>query len=199
MTRKGEKMVYPHNKEVLPGPETTYASLGARWANVANTPFRFWKAKSYEGGICTPMIAHWPKGIKKNVGKTTPEIGHVMDIMATCIDMAAPLIQPNIKETTSSHWKVRACFLSSRPDIARDMTILDLNTYNERAFLSNDGWKLVRPGENAQWELYNLNEDRSENIIWLLQYPEKVAEMSKAYEAWAKRCMVEPYPGQKKK
>ena len=49
MTRKGEKMVYPHNKEVLPGPETTYASLGARWANVANTPFRFWKAKSYEG------------------------------------------------------------------------------------------------------------------------------------------------------
>jgi len=135
-------MVYPHNKEVLPGPETTYASLGARWANVANTPFRFnqfptvireectfivmfeskvvmsftmsgledrettyaslgarwanvantpfrfWKAKSYEGGICTPMIAHWPKGIKKNVGKTTPEIGHVMDIMATCIDMA---------------------------------------------------------------------------------------------------------------
>ena len=34
------------------------------------------------------MIAHWPKGIKKNVGGMTPEIGHVMDIMATCIDMA---------------------------------------------------------------------------------------------------------------
>ena len=68
MTRKGEKMVYPHNKEVLPGPETTYASLGARWANVANTPFRFWKAKSYEGGICTPMIAHWPKDVYKRQG-----------------------------------------------------------------------------------------------------------------------------------
>ena len=78
MTRDGRKMVYPKNKEVMPGPETTYASLGAKWANVANTPFRFWKAKSYEGGICTPMIAHWPKGIRKNVGGFTSEFGHVM-------------------------------------------------------------------------------------------------------------------------
>lgn len=65
MTRDGKKIIYPRNKQVLPGPQTTYASLGARWSNVANTPFRFWKAKSYEGGICTPMIAHWPKGIKR--------------------------------------------------------------------------------------------------------------------------------------
>lgn len=68
MTRDGKKIIYPRNKQVLPGPQTTYASLGARWSNVANTPFRFWKAKSYEGGICTPMIAHWPKGIKKERG-----------------------------------------------------------------------------------------------------------------------------------
>ena len=88
MTRDGKKIIYPRNKQVLPGPQTTYASLGARWSNVANTPFRFWKAKSYEGGICTPMIAHWPKGIKKNVGGMTSEIGHVMDIMATCVDLA---------------------------------------------------------------------------------------------------------------
>ena len=53
--------------------------------------------------------------------------------------------------------------------------------------------------EKAKWELYNLNEDRSEMHNLAAQYPEKVAEMTKAYEAWAKRCMVEPYPGQKKK
>ena len=76
---------------------------------------------------------------------------------------------------------------------------LGFEHYNERAFLSNDGWKLVRPGEKAKWELYNLNEDRSEMHNLAAQYPEKVAEMTKAYEAWAKRCMVEPYPGQKKK
>jgi hypothetical protein len=63
-TRDGRKIVYPRQKEVMPGPETSYASVGAKWANAANTPFRLWKAKSYEGGIYTPMISHWPKGIK---------------------------------------------------------------------------------------------------------------------------------------
>ena len=199
MTRKGEKMVYPHNKEVLPGPETTYASLGARWANVANTPFRFWKAKSYEGGICTPMIAHWPKGIKKNVGKTTPEIGHVMDIMATCIDMAGATYPTKYKGNDIIPLEGKSLVPIFKTGHREGHDYLGFEHYNERAFLSNDGWKLVRPGENAKWELYNLNEDRSEMHNLAAQYPEKVAEMTKAYEAWAKRCMVEPYPGQKKK
>lgn len=199
MTRKGEKMVYPHNKEVLPGPETTYASLGARWANVANTPFRFWKAKSYEGGICTPMIAHWPKGIKKNVGKMTPEIGHVMDIMATCIDMAGATYPTKYKGNDIIPLEGKSLVPIFKNGHREGHDYLGFEHYNERAFLSNDGWKLVRPGENAKWELYNLNEDRSEMHNLAAQHPEKVAEMTKAYEAWAKRCMVEPYPGQKKK
>lgn len=70
--------------------------------------------------------------------------------------------------------------------------------FNERAFLSNDGWKLVRPGEKAQWELYNLNEDRSEQLNVSAQHPDKMAEMIKEYEVWVKRCMVEPCPEQKK-
>lgn len=199
MTRKGEKMVYPHNKEVLPGPETTYASLGARWANVANTPFRFWKAKSYEGGICTPMIAHWPKGIKKNVGKTTPEIGHVMDIMATCIDMAGATYPTKYKGNDIIPLEGKSLVPIFKTGHREGHDYLGFEHFNERAFLSKDGWKLVRPGENAKWELYNLNEDRSGMHNLAAQYPEKVAEMTKAYEAWAKRCMVEPYPGQKKK
>ena len=56
----------------------------------------------------------------------------------------------------------------------------------------------MRPGENAKWELYNLNEDRSEQHNLADKYPEKKNEMVKAYEEWAKRCMVEPYPGQKR-
>lgn len=67
--RDGEPIIYPRQKEVLPGPQNTYASIGARWANVANTPFRFWKAREYEGGICTPMIAHWPKGTGSRAGR----------------------------------------------------------------------------------------------------------------------------------
>ena len=197
MTRDGRQMVYPKNKEVMPGPETTYASLGARWANVANTPFRFWKAKSYEGGICTPMIAFWPKGIdKKSVGGFTEETGHVMDIMATCVDLAGA----EYPETYKGHEIIPMEGISLVPVFKtghrEGHEYLGFEHFNERAFLSSDGWKIVKPGNRADWELYNLNEDRSEQHDLASQYPDRLAEMVSAYEAWAKRCMVEPYPGQ---
>lgn len=197
MTRSGEKIVYPRQKKVLPGPQTTYASIGARWANVANTPFRFWKAKAYEGGICTPMIAHWPRGIKKNLGKTTSEIGHVMDIMATCVDLAEARYPQTYKGHTIIPLEGESLVPIFKTGNRQGHNYLGFEHFNERAFLSKDGWKLVRPGERAPWELYNLAEDRSECHNLAEQYPEKVLEMVKAYENWAKRCMVEPYPGQK--
>lgn len=198
MTRDGRKMVYPKNKEVLPGPETTYASLGSKWANVANTPFRFWKAKSYEGGICTPMIAHWPKGIKKNVGGFTSEYGHVMDIMATCVDIAGAEYPSEYKghEIIPMEGKSLVPIFSKGSREGHDY--YGFEHFNERAFISNDGWKIIKPGRKAEWELYNLNTDRSEKHNIADKYPERVATMVKEYEAWAKRCMVEPYPGQNK-
>lgn len=199
MTRDGREMVYPKNKEVMPGPETTYASIGAKWANVANTPFRFWKAKSYEGGICTPMIAHWPDGIKKKLKDTfTTERGHVMDIMATCIDLA----DTEYPEVYKGHEIIPMEGISLVPIFRtghrEGHDYLGFEHFNERAFISADGWKIVRPGNKAEWELYNLNEDRSEMHNVAVQYPERVKKMSADYEAWAKRCMVEPYPGQNK-
>ncbi len=198
MTRDGQPMIYPKNKEVMPGPETTYASLGARWANVANTPFRFWKAKAYEGGICTPMIAYWPNGIKKNVGGMTDQVGHVMDIMATCVDLA----DAEYPETYHGHDIIPMEGKSLVPILTKGKRkgheYIGFEHFNERAFISNDGWKIVRPGLKAEWELYNLNEDRSEKVNLAAQYPERMAKMIAAYDAWAKRCMVEPYPGQNK-
>src|SRR5699024_5175688 len=67
----------------------TYASIGPRWANVANTPYRYWKAQSYEGGVHTPMIAFWPDGItapKGSINRVT--VGHVMDFMPTFVALA---------------------------------------------------------------------------------------------------------------
>ena len=77
-TRDGREIVYPQpdNPGPPPGPETTFAGIGRRWANVANTPFRMAKATAYEGGICTPCIARWPATIHPGV---THEVGHVID------------------------------------------------------------------------------------------------------------------------
>ena len=86
-TRDGRQIVYPTKKKVMPGPQTTFTSIGDRWANVANTPYRFAKASSYEGGVRTPMIAYWANGIK-NKGTVSKTLGHVMDFMATFVELA---------------------------------------------------------------------------------------------------------------
>ena len=48
----------------MPGPADTWISYGQAWANTSNTPLRYYKHFVHEGGISTPLIAHWPAGIR---------------------------------------------------------------------------------------------------------------------------------------
>ncbi len=193
MTRAGEKIVYPRKKEVLPGAETSYASIGAKWANVVNTPFRFWKAKSYEGGICTPMIAFWTKGIKKNVGGVTTEKAHLIDIMATCLELGKSTYPKkyNGNDIIPLEGKSLAPIFTSGKRKGHDY--LGFEHFNEKALIANDGWKIVAPNNN-RWELYNLNDDRTELKNQAATYPEKVKKLVQKYNEWAKRCLVIPAP-----
>ena len=73
---------------VMPGPADTYLGYGLSWANASNTPFREYKHWVHEGGIATPLIAHWPRGIAADQrGKLDHQPGHLIDIMATCADV----------------------------------------------------------------------------------------------------------------
>ncbi|MDR3061427.1 MAG: arylsulfatase [Dysgonamonadaceae bacterium] len=195
MTRSGEPVIYPKKKEVLPGPETTYASIGAVWANVANTPFRFWKAKAYEGGICTPMIAYWPKGIKKNKGKMTEQMGHVMDIMATCIDLAEASYPQTYNGNNIIPLEGKSLVPVFKSGKRTGHDVIGFEHFNEKALITEDLWKIVQPGgKNAKWELYNLKTDRTELNNVADVYPEKLNELIHKYDEWAKRCMVVPGP-----
>ena len=60
-TRKGEEIKFGNHPDTMPGPENTYQSYGQAWANLSNTPFRFYKHWVHEGGIATPFIVHWPE------------------------------------------------------------------------------------------------------------------------------------------
>src|SRR5690625_7511155 len=85
-TRRGEKIIFGNDPSIMPGPENTYLSYGVPWANLSNTPFRLYKPWVHKGGISTPMIVHWPKGInKKSEIRHTP--GQLTDIMATIVDV----------------------------------------------------------------------------------------------------------------
>src|SRR5262249_36000342 len=73
--------------KVFPGPADTYVAYGRGWANVSNTPFREYKHWVHEGGISTPLIAHWPRGIVAR-GELRQEPGHLIDVLATCVELA---------------------------------------------------------------------------------------------------------------
>ncbi|MHB8903311.1 MAG: arylsulfatase, partial [Thermoguttaceae bacterium] len=73
---------------VMPGGPDTFLGYGLSWANASNTPFREYKHWVHEGGISTPLIAHWPKGIAADRrGRLEKQPGHLVDIMATCVDV----------------------------------------------------------------------------------------------------------------
>ena len=99
-TRDGREIVYDLKKQILPGAETSYASIGQRWANVANTPYQFWKAESYEGGVHTPLVAFWPKGITAKKGSFNGQVGHVMDFMSTFAELAGATYPTSFKGHT---------------------------------------------------------------------------------------------------
>jgi hypothetical protein len=85
-TRAGRPIRYVGRLE--PGPETTWGYIGSYWANAANTPYRYWKVEAFEGGCHTPLVVYGPGVLETAPGSTTPQIGHVIDLMPTCLEVA---------------------------------------------------------------------------------------------------------------
>jgi len=192
-TRDGKKIIYPKNKkEALPGPETSYSSIGPRWANVANTPYRYWKAESFEGGIHTPMIAFWPDGIKQK-GSITDQIGHVMDFMATFIELAHAKYPSEYKGhaiTPMEGISLAPIFKGEKRETHKAL----FNDHNGGRYVRYDGWKLVSPDNDTTWHLYRINEDQTELNDLSKKYPIKVTELNKMWQQWALRAKVYPRP-----
>lgn len=174
---------------VLPGPADTYIAYGRGWANVSNTPFREYKHWVHEGGISTPLIAHWPAGIGRG-GRLEHTPGHLIDIMATCLDVA----ETSYPVSYQGHLLKPLEGRSLRPTfygqpIQREALYWEHE--GNRAVRKGD-WKLVAKGANGPWELYNIATDRSELTDLSGIRPEKVAELSALWEAYAQRADVYP-------
>jgi len=195
-TRDGQKVTYYGGgkpKEILPGPETTYAGIGPDWANATNTPFRLFKATQYEGGIRTPLIAHWPKGLQVKPGSITGQPGHVIDILATCIDLARARypVQFRGHKIIPLEGKSLVPVLKGRKREGHEALFFE--HFGERAIRQGD-WKLVAP-RGRGWELYHLARDQSETRDLAGQHPERVQSLSELWNRWARRASVLPAPG----
>lgn len=170
--------------KVMPGPADTYVAYGKGWATVSNTPLREYKHWVHEGGISTPLIAHWPKGISAK-GELRTQPGHLIDVAATCVDLSG-VSYP--KDATPLEGKSLRAAFDGKP-LDRD---LFWEHEGNRAVRAGD-WKLVAK-HGQPWELYDLGKDRVEANDLAAKHPDKVKELAAKYEAYAKRANVEPWP-----
>ena len=179
---------------VMPGPSETYHAYGWNWANVSNTPFRFHKSMNHEGGISTPLVAHWPKGITKH-GELRERVGHLIDIMPTFIEVSGAPYPKTYNGHAITPLEGTSLVASFDTDEQVDRTLMW--EHYGKAAIREGKWKLVRQGINKPWELYDMVKDRSEINDLAESMPKKVKELSDKWDAEAKRTLIYPRPGKR--
>lgn len=195
-TRDGEKIIYPVNKKVLPGRDNTFASTDSFWSSVANAPFRYWKMESFEGGICTPLIACWPDGLKAKKGSITAQTGHIIDFMATLKELSGADYPAKFKENSITSTQGLSLLPVLQGKQRKGHEYIFFEHVRGRAVRYGD-WKLVTLGPNKPWELYNLKADRFERVNLADKNPELVKKLSDKWMEWARENSVLPKPGQR--
>ncbi|MCH5375061.1 MAG: arylsulfatase [Planctomycetes bacterium] len=172
------------------GGRGTHHSYGSAWANLGNTPFRLYKHFTHEGGISTPFIAHWPRGIG-TPDRWVRQPAHVMDVMPTIIEAAGAAYPATFNGQTIQPPEGTSLLPAMRGERLPERAI-GFEHQGARAYRKGD-WKLVwskRMPYEIHWELYNLAEDRCETNDLSARHPERVQALAAEWEQWARRVKV---------
>ena len=178
-----------HHLNRMPWEPGSHWTYNKGWAHACNTPFREYKRNQHEGGISSPCIVHWPNGAKTQPGGLTAEVGHLVDIMPTLLELAnvdypdrfggaalKPLSGRSLVPV------LRGKSLGARPPLFFDWA-------NRHHAVRDGRWKLVAK-DRGEWELYDVERDRTESNDLKDQFPERRAALQEMWESWARRAGV---------
>jgi arylsulfatase A-like enzyme len=167
-----------HDPSATPGSAKSYLSIGPGWSSAANTPLRLHKSWVHEGGISTPLVVHWPRGIAAR-GQLRHNPGHLIDLAPTILELAGGRWPTTLagKPVPPPPGKSLVPVFANDGSVAHDY--FWWYHIGNRAICVGD-WKLVAANQSP-WELFDLRSDRSETKNLAAEYPEKVKELA---EAW---------------
>lgn len=169
-----------HDPKAAPGSALSHLCLGPGWSTAANTPFRLHKSWVHEGGISSPWIMHWPKGIADR-GKLRRTPCHLVDLLPTMLDLAGGDPRGNLV-AGAPPLAGRSLAPALKGDVRVERDYLYFHHNKNRALRVGD-YKLVAIGEKGPWALYDLAKDRGEQQDLSAQQPERVAQMAARWQA----------------
>jgi arylsulfatase A-like enzyme len=168
-----------HDPAAPMGSAKSYLCLGPGFSSACNAPHRRHKTWVHEGGISTPLIVHWPAGIKAR-GELRSTPAHVIDFVPTALELAGV--------TKPTEWQG----LPISPAPGKSLVpafATDAQVQRDSLWWLHEGNKAVRVGdwklvaaEGTPWELYDLSTDRAEQHNLAAKMPEKVKELEQAWQ-----------------
>jgi arylsulfatase A-like enzyme len=144
--------------------------------------------------VSTPLIVHWPAGFLAK-GEFRRQPGHLIDIMATCVDVADAKYPTEFHGQTILPMEGRSLVpaFENKP-IQREALYWE---HEGNAAIRVGDWKLVRAGRRGVWELYDMKMDRTEMHDLSAEHPDMAKDLLAKWKEWAERAHVKPFPAAK--
>ena len=170
-----------HDAAAPPGSGASYLCIGPGWASASNAPFRRHKIWVHEGGIATPWIVHWPKGIRAR-GELRHDLAHVIDFVPTLLDLAGAKPSDTWNGVKAPPLPGRSLVPAFERDGAVPREFLFFHHEGNRALIEGN-WKLVSAREDKDvWELHDLSTDRCEMVDLAAKEPDRARQMAAKWQ-----------------
>ena len=164
-----------------PGSPDAFMTAGPAWSSLSNTPFRGHKNGNFEGGIASPLIVRWPAVIREG-GQTSHEMAHIVDIMATCLDVASVAYPREFQDRSVAPISGISLAPVFRGQERTGHATLCWATSGSKA-VREGNWKLVAEPDGP-WELHDLSINRAEQHDVSDRHPERVQRLDAVFREW---------------